>query len=430
MAKQLQMLQSDDVFNRLPIRIPEWDKLQAHRALIESLPVIPSLPVLVSLSETERLQTAYRNLTAALLSAFHSWITDALVLDRFTSTHHNFLVLLEAQRDHYIPATPDRKPLPDLYASLSPPQKALTPLFWKHLHQQAHTTRHLSHPPTGTSTFLPNTIFDLAATFNAHLSTLCLTQPLTLTRFDPVDFRRDLLLAIQHLHPALQDVESGIPFFLSDHLLLASLDQENELNYLPIWADGLDDGSGGVFQEAVPAAEMGPNQPGPGYHTGYTIAGTEATATETEGGFSVVHDGAGTQKGGGYAESMVSISDLGVGVLSLGGTSHTVDGSLSTVGRSVVVQGSGQATTRGTATGSMVIMEEEEEGMYRDARYVVPAGHQAQGLAVERYVEEVDMDKESEEEEEEEEEMDFDGGSSDGSSTLDGFEEIDGDELL
>ncbi len=95
----------------------------------------------------------------------------------------------------------------------------------------------------------------------------------------------------------------------------------------------------------------------------------------------------------------------------------------------MVVQGSGLASTVTAGTGSVVMVEEEEEGMYRDARYVVPAGHQAQGAAVERYVEEVEMEVDGGEGEDDEEEMDFD-GSSDGSSTLDGFEEIDGDEVL
>lgn len=39
---------------------------------------------------------------------------------------------------------------------------------------------------------------------------------------------------------------------------------------IPIWADGNDDGSGGVFESAIPEAEMGPIGPGPAFHTGYT----------------------------------------------------------------------------------------------------------------------------------------------------------------
>jgi hypothetical protein len=63
-------------------------------------------------------------------------------------------------------------------------------------------------------------------------------------------------------------------------------------------------------------------------------------------------------------------------------------------------------------------MEEEEEGMYLDARLAQPAGHQAQGVAVERELVGIEYDSD--------EEMDF---GSDGSSTLDGFEEVDAEEV-
>lgn len=58
---------------------------------------------------------------------------------------------------------------------------------------------------------------------------------------------------------------------LSRHLLL-NLTQ-NELKYLPLWAGGNDDGTGGVFEDRVlPPALMGPVGPGPSFHTGYSSA--------------------------------------------------------------------------------------------------------------------------------------------------------------
>jgi hypothetical protein len=45
---------------------------------------------------------------------------------------------------------------------------------------------------------------------------------------------------------------------------------ENEYKYLPLWAGGMDDGSGGVFEEMIPPAYKGPIGPGPSYHTGST----------------------------------------------------------------------------------------------------------------------------------------------------------------
>lgn len=54
------------------------------------------------------------------------------------------------------------------------------------------------------------------------------------------------------------------------HLLLTLV--PNEMKYLPLWAGGCDDGTGGVFEDFLPPAEMGPNGPGPSYHTGLTVA--------------------------------------------------------------------------------------------------------------------------------------------------------------
>ncbi len=45
---------------------------------------------------------------------------------------------------------------------------------------------------------------------------------------------------------------------------------DDEYKFLPLWADGLDDGSGGVFQEEIPLAAKGPIGPGPSFHTGST----------------------------------------------------------------------------------------------------------------------------------------------------------------
>ncbi|KAI6708786.1 hypothetical protein B2J93_4849 [Marssonina coronariae] len=67
---------------------------------------------------------------------------------------------------------------------------------------------------------------------------------------------------------------------LCDTLLCLS---DHEYKYLPLWANGLDDGSGGVFETELPPAERGgPVGPGPGYHTGSTVNSSRAS---TELGF-------------------------------------------------------------------------------------------------------------------------------------------------
>ncbi|KAH6692386.1 hypothetical protein F5X68DRAFT_259064 [Plectosphaerella plurivora] len=69
----------------------------------------------------------------------------------------------------------------------------------------------------------------------------------------------------------------SIPLPLSRHLLLNLTD--NELKFLPLWAGGCDDGTGGVFEDMVPPpATLGPVGPGPIYHTGYSVASDASSA--------------------------------------------------------------------------------------------------------------------------------------------------------
>lgn len=63
---------------------------------------------------------------------------------------------------------------------------------------------------------------------------------------------------------------------LNDTLLCLT---DDEWKYLPLWAGGSNDGSGGVFGAMVPPAPpgAGPSGPGPAYHTGYSMASQEST---------------------------------------------------------------------------------------------------------------------------------------------------------
>jgi hypothetical protein len=64
-----------------------------------------------------------------------------------------------------------------------------------------------------------------------------------------------------------RDIEP--PLNITRHLLLTL--NNDEMKFLPLWAGGCDDGTGGVFEAQIPPTEMGPNGPGPSYHTGLTI---------------------------------------------------------------------------------------------------------------------------------------------------------------
>jgi hypothetical protein len=61
--------------------------------------------------------------------------------------------------------------------------------------------------------------------------------------------------------------EIGFPIKITDTILCLG---PQEFKYLPLWAGGDDDGTGGVFEAEIPYADAGPNGPGPSFHTGFS----------------------------------------------------------------------------------------------------------------------------------------------------------------
>ncbi|KAK4197254.1 hypothetical protein QBC40DRAFT_107058 [Triangularia verruculosa] len=402
-------LKSDTVFDSFPVRISEWERLMAMRDIVDR-------------SGYPELQDVYSKLTRALVNTFH-WAVDRIHLaDRSDYGIHGcdgkLVELTEAQRRHYLPSK-NHLPLPMAYSKLVRSQQVLTPFFWKAMREKAN-----SYVQEAASVFGAEQVQQTTRKFNRDITEVydpqarAMLEQMSVTgrggrsAFDLAKFHNELEYAIRALTDRILKHYDGVlfPFFLSDHLLLNL--EDNELKYLPIWADGLDDGSGGVFQEVIPEAEMGPSEPGPGYHTGYTVAGTD-----TDMGASTV---------GGYAATVVSKSDLGLGGLELDDA---------TVARSVSVQQTGEGRSewggiisrnmrRVVAVPSEMMSEdrftEEGDGEWDEAMYQRPEGHQAVGQALERYVEEeggssvddvMSLDDDDEED--------------DGTSTLDGFEDMD-----
>lgn len=101
-------------------------------------------------------------------------------------------------------------------------------------------------------------------------------DPFSIEAIDKELYGRTLAGAFAHLydrHSFVPDFELGL-VNPSPHLLLGL--SENEFRFLPLWAGGQDDGTGAVFQDELPTAQLGPTGPGPAYHTGTTQAGTTA----------------------------------------------------------------------------------------------------------------------------------------------------------
>jgi hypothetical protein len=55
---------------------------------------------------------------------------------------------------------------------------------------------------------------------------------------------------------------------------------DEEYKFLPLYAGGLNDGTGGVFADVIPAAEKGPSGPGPAFHTGSTMGSRASSVAD------------------------------------------------------------------------------------------------------------------------------------------------------
>jgi hypothetical protein len=141
------------------------------------------------------------------------------------------------------------------------------------------------------------------------------------------------------------------PLNLTRHLLLTLT--ENELKYLPLWCGGNDDGSGGVFGDAIPSADLlvAPNGPGPGFHTGHTISTPSSVC-------------------GSIIDDMDALRVWG----STSGASMTQDRLIA-------------------SESSFTLGESDVE--FTNARYAMPADHQTMGEAVNMTVETTDSESAS-----------------------------------
>lgn len=139
----------------------------------------------------------------------------------------------------------------------------------------------------------------------------------------------------------------------------------DELKFLPLWAGGCNDGSGGVFQAFVPDTEMGPNGPGPAYHTGITIPSNPSSIS------------------GSMLDDMRTMRVMG----STTAGSVDVHDSISTVYRPdrVIADDVSLASESFTAGGSD----------YQAARFEAPAEHQGIGQALDTLVDTTDTESDT-----------------------------------
>ncbi|KAH7145764.1 hypothetical protein B0J13DRAFT_584788 [Dactylonectria estremocensis] len=153
------------------------------------------------------------------------------------------------------------------------------------------------------------------------------------------------------------------PLNITRHLLLTLTN--NEMKFLPLWAGGCDDGTGGVFETQIPPALVGPNGPGPSYHTGITIP-----SLPSSGEGSMIDDLAELRLRGSTTNGSVDAQD-----------------SISTVYRrdQVIADDVSILSEAFTAGGAE----------YQAAKFEVPADHQSMGSAVDMLVEDTDSEVQS-----------------------------------
>jgi hypothetical protein len=364
-------LQGDRVYEET-LKSEEWDKLNYYTTLISNTGVAAKSPHLIFLLEDLTM------LKAALLKYIHEHVRTCIL----TGPMGQLDRLITAQRSHYYPRG---TPIQELFADCNEHQRACMPFFWYHLKElfpTFHSFRYHTYQGKHFST--------IVTTFNTHLQDAIDKKHLVVSlddfrehhkssyHFDERFFHEqvEMQLSLLSLQMAgLRDFESNsIQFYLSDHLLLA-LD-ESETKYLPLWAGGNDDGTGGVFQDEIPPTDMGPSEPGPHYHTGHTVASSMGGTTDASS--TVDGDYAGTS----------AYSDLGVGGLDLDDY---------TTARSTAAHDSVSTTLAGgrsrvVSLGSEAFESAADEDSMRDAMFQVPAGHQVLGQAVEQYFDEVSED--------------------------------------
>ncbi|KAI1209901.1 uncharacterized protein F4807DRAFT_460194 [Annulohypoxylon truncatum] len=171
------------------------------------------------------------------------------------------------QRDYdrdrrcYIPET-SWNPTSHIYSKFSDAQRLLTPNFWEEL---------ASYPYTYTRACYPDQFLgDAIDRFNTQMDKALHYLPATGRHFNLAEFRKQLNIALEDLWVIWTKPNLETPLTRTRHMLLAL--SEDEFQYLPLWAGGLDDGTGGVFEPTVPDADLGPIGPGPAYRTGETVA--------------------------------------------------------------------------------------------------------------------------------------------------------------
>jgi hypothetical protein len=162
---------------------------------------------------------------------------------------------IDRNRARYVPIT-DFVSTRDIYLAFSPAQYILTPYFWNLFFSLADNQYlfydYFRSPLLAMPAYIFNEPGPGEHPFNLH------------------SFCHQFSLAVGALRDTWVCPNVEVNIARTGPFVLGLSDEEYK--FLPLWAGGLDDGTGGVYQSEIPDAERGfPTGPGPSFRTGETI---------------------------------------------------------------------------------------------------------------------------------------------------------------
>ncbi|KAH0496840.1 hypothetical protein TgHK011_004184 [Trichoderma gracile] len=355
--------------------VDEWAKLRKLEALLRQ--------------QSDEASTKASKSLSLLLGAVRRSISLALFRFSVAATTEGKAALVSMDEDRATYVLPeDFRLLEDILPKLNINQKFLCPFVYQQMSEMWHSDPNQSkwlamanqESPVSVRANMELTVDDLqrAVTANPEMA----SQPSWAVFMDsgegPLRVKKpivDLEALNRQIHDAVlpysnlwlrYDIEPALN--ITRHLLLTL--NNNEMKFLPLWAGGCNDGTGGVFQEELPPAYWGPSGPGPAYHTGITIPSTSSTSGSLIDGFSTFKVGGSTVRG----STVVGSVDVQDGASTVYAPDHVIADDVSIASESFEVDGSES---------------------YQEARFAVPAEHQAMGHAVDMMVESVDSDSDT-----------------------------------
>lgn len=274
--RTLNLLTSNDVFDHLGIR--EWTKLLKLGELIcvpdhspqTQLPGMLDDAADVENRAISRLQEIFLALTNALINYFQEKITLAFQTMQYSPNS----AAVDKDRKCYVPRSQFAGTL-SVYETLTREQRFLTRFPWGRLQAQLNVEDMERHCNIlGSGRFGSTIICTLVANFNQGMEEAYWLPNPEMQQgagFSAVTFHEELSSAVRGLVTRwAYPLDLEVSLNRSKHLALGLTDED--MNFLPLWAGGCDDGTGGAFEEgAVPDTDMGAMGPGPSFHTGDSV---------------------------------------------------------------------------------------------------------------------------------------------------------------